>query len=286
MTTPVNCPNCGSQLPPGAPSCARCGERFDVEPEVTLEAEAPAPEPPPKLPSATPPPRATTGTGHAASGDAAKAIQEYLADSRARWGLEQTPFLLAVVALTLLAFVIGTIALSLLLTAGSDDIKRQLNNAVWLTTAGAAAFGGLVLAILVRNEATGSPAAPDVNSVDFRAAMVVGGLALLWSLIAVITGMGGHPENGEAWARYSAVFAFITATLLVLAQPVPVMLGTMKTTTIGVIAAGVAAVALFIGTIQGMSDSFDTYIGGLALQQLAINVLILDLGWMLGMQRR
>lgn len=62
MTTPVNCPNCGSQLPPGAPSCARCGERFDVEldaPEAAAPVVQAPPEPPPMLPSAMPPPRAS-----------------------------------------------------------------------------------------------------------------------------------------------------------------------------------------------------------------------------------
>lgn len=58
MTTPVNCPNCGSQLPPGAPACARCGERFDIEPEPAVAPAPIEPEPlPPKLPSAMPPPR-------------------------------------------------------------------------------------------------------------------------------------------------------------------------------------------------------------------------------------
>ncbi|MEO8458218.1 MAG: hypothetical protein ABI559_10435 [Chloroflexota bacterium] len=32
MPTPLNCPNCGSQLPPNVAACARCGERFDPDP--------------------------------------------------------------------------------------------------------------------------------------------------------------------------------------------------------------------------------------------------------------
>ena len=50
------------------------------------------------------------------------------------------------------------------------------------------------------------------------------------------------------------------------------------------LAAGI--ILLLIGQIQGLSNSLDSYIGGLAWQAMAISVIILDLGWFLGMQPR
>lgn len=75
---------------------------------------------------------------------------------------------------------------------------------------------------------------------------------MIFSLIAIITGQGGHDDTAESWARYGTVFAFITATLLVLSQCVPAMLETTKATTIGVIVAAVALAMLLIGQVQGL----------------------------------
>jgi hypothetical protein len=288
MTTPVNCPNCGSQLPPGAPVCARCGQRFDIEPEPAPPTSVSQPAPPPKPASATPSPRLTgaTGTGPAASGDVGKAVQQYVKEARERWGFEQTPIFTACMVVAIAAFLVGTVALIILLTAGENDTDKHLDYATWLTTADALAFGALVLGVLVRYDAPRTPAVPDTKGIDFQVFLAVAGLAILFGLIGAITGMGGHEENGVGWTRYSTLFSFLAATWLILAQPVPEMLGTTKSTTIGLVLAGVALVILLLGTFQGLSNSYDTYIGGLSWQQVAISLIALDLGWFLGMQPR
>lgn len=289
MATPVNCPNCGSQLPPGAPACARCGERFDAEIEPVV-ASAPIEEapPPPKPPSAMPSPRATSssGTGPASSGDAGKALQQYLGELRERWGLEATPFFIGVVVLAGLAVALGTIAHIILLTAGDSDASKHFDYPVWLTTAGGFAFIALVVAVLVRREGPGTPPPPDMQSIDFRVGVAIGGLAALFALIGTVLGMGGHFEAAESWERYAAIFAFLSATWLILSQPVPELIGTTKATTIGLVVAAVAIVMLLIGQVQGLSNSYDTYVGGISWQAMAISIIVLDLGWFLGMQPR
>lgn len=285
MSTPVNCPNCGGQLPPGAPSCARCGQRFDVEPEAP-EEDAPVTQAPlpPKPASATPSPRVSEGTGAAASGDVGKAFQQYLAEARERWGIEPSPFFIAIAVLAVLSLLIGSVAHASYLTAGADEVDKQFDDAVWLTTAIALALGALILSVFVRYEATRSPVAADTKSIDFRIALGIAALALLWALLGVIVGMSGRFEAAESWTRYSAVFSFLGAAWLALSQPVPAMLGTTKATTIGIGVLGVALVMLLIGQIQGMSNSYDSYVGGLAWQAMSISVLTLALGWFLGMQ--
>ena len=235
-----------------------------------------------------PSPRVTgaTGTGPASSGDIGKAVQQYLSELRERWGLEATPLFIGVIVLLAAAFVIGTFAHIILMTAGATDVKKHLDYPVWLTTAGALSFGALVIAVLVRHEAQRTPPPPDMQSIDFRVGLVIGGLALLFSVVAVVTGLGGHAETAQSWAGYSSIFAFGGATWFVLSQPVPPMIGTMKATSIGVGVAGAALAILVIGQIQGLSDSLDSYIGGLAWQAMAISIIVLDLGWFLGMQPR
>jgi len=286
MTTPVNCPNCGSQLPPGAPSCARCGERFDIELEAPV-ASAPIAQapPPPKPASATPSPRAASASG-ASGGDIAKSVQQYLAEVRERWGLEGTPFFIGVIVLAAAAILIGTIAHISYLTAGSDEVTKQLDDGVWLTTAGALAFGALVVAILVRYDAPRTPPPPDMQSTDFRIGLALAGLTVLFALIGAILGMSGRAEAADSWEKYAAIFAFVGATWFVLSQPVPEMIGATKATTIGLVVGVVALVMLLIGQLQGLSNSYDTYIGGVSWQAMAISVIILDLGWFLGMQPR
>lgn len=287
MATPVNCPNCGSQLPPGAPSCARCGERFDVEPEAPVAA-APASQapPPPKPPSATPSPRAAASASGASGGDVAKSVQQYLAEVRERWGLEATPFFIGVMVLAAAAILIGTIFHILYLTAGSTDVNKHLDGGVWLTSATALAFGALVVAILVRYDSPRSPPPPDMQSTDFRTGLAISGVTVLFALLGAILGMSGRAEAAGSWEKYAAMFAFVSATWFVLSQPVPEMIGATKATTIGLIVAAVALVMLLIGQIQGLSNSYDTYIGGISWQAMAISVVVLDLGWFLGMQPR
>ena len=78
------------------------------------------------------------------------------------------------------------------------------------------------------------PAGLNANQWHYFAifAAVIAGLALLFSLVAVVIGMGGHSDGAQSWVRYSTIFAFGAATWFVLSQPVPPMIGSTKATMI------------------------------------------------------
>ena len=85
MSTPINCPNCGSTLAPGVAACARCGHKLAVE-----EAPEPAAAAGPQFPrpaTAAPAPATSLNLG------------TLLPDARERWNVKQTPYLSAAMAL-------------------------------------------------------------------------------------------------------------------------------------------------------------------------------------------
>ncbi|HEY8766235.1 MAG TPA: zinc ribbon domain-containing protein [Dehalococcoidia bacterium] len=270
MATPVNCPNCGSTLAPGVMACARCGHKLTVEP-----ASEPAPVAGPQFPrpaTAAPPPPASLN------------VQQMLADIRARWGIQQTPYFVGVMALAVLALLIGTIAHISYLTAGATEANKQLDDGVWLTTATALALAAAVLALVVRREAGIPPRASDVRNPDFRVALGLAGTTILFAFVGVIIGMSGRFDAALSWERYAEIFAFFALGWLIISRPVPEALGTVNSITVGFIAGGAILVALVIGQIMGLSHSNDSYTGGISWQALAISALVLELGWFLGMR--
>jgi hypothetical protein len=281
MTTPVNCPNCGSQLPPGAASCARCGVRFDMEPDPT----ASAPEPPVPAPATARRPVPQAPRPSASGGPEAVSLQAYLTQMRERWGLDATAYFTATLILAGLAIVLGSIAHAVLLTAGENDFDKQSDFSVWLTTANALALASLVTAVLVRNNARSDPVETDVRSLDFRIALGLAALTIIFALIGVILGMDGRGTASGSWERYASLFAFVEATWLALSKPVPALVGSVKAETVGMIAGVVAIVMLLVGQIQGLSNDVDSFFGGIAWQAMAVSILLLDLGWFLGMRR-
>ena len=270
MATPVNCPNCGSTLAPGVVACARCGHRLNVEPEAE-----PAPPPGPQFPRP-----ATVAPSPAASLN----VQQMLAEVRARWGIQQTPYFVGVMVLAGLALLIGTIAHISYLTAGSTDANKQLDDGVWLTMATALAFAAAVLALVVRREAGPPPRASDARNPDFRIALGLAGMTILFAFVGVVIGMNGRVDAALSWERYAQIFAFFALGWLIISRPVPEVMGTVNSITVGFIAGGAILVALVIGQIMGLSHNNDSYTGGISWQALAISALVLLLGWFLGMQ--
>ena len=270
MATPVNCPNCGSTLAPGVMACARCGHKLTVEPasEPALVAGPQFPRPA----TAAPPPPASLN------------VQQMLADIRARWGIQQMPYFVGVMALAVLALLVGTIAHISYLTAGATEANKQLDDGVWLTTAIALAFAAAVLALVVRREADAPPRASDVRNPDFRVALGLAGTTILFAFAGVIIGMSGRFDAALSWERYAEIFAFFALGWLIISRPVPEALGTVNSVTVGFIAGGATLVALVIGQIMGLSHSNDSYTGGISWQALAISTLVLELGWFLGMR--
>jgi hypothetical protein len=268
VATPVNCPNCGSTLAPGVMACARCGHKLNVEP-----AAAPGPDfSRPAMPA--PPSPASLN------------VQQVLADIRARWGIQQTQYFVGVMALAGLALLIGTIAHISYLTAGATDAYKQLHDGVWLTTATILAFAAAILALVVRWEAGAPPRPSDVRNPDFRVAVGLAGATMLFAFVGVIIGMSGHFDAALSWERYAQIFAFFALGWLIISRPVPEALGTVSSITVGFVAGGAILVAVVIGQIMGLSNSSDSYTGGVSWQALAISALVLELGWFLGMRTK
>jgi hypothetical protein len=207
-----------------------------------------------------------------------------LADIRARWGIQQTPYFAGVMALAGLALLIGTIAHISYLTAGATDAYKQLHDGVWLTTANILAFAAAVLALVVRREAGAPPSGSDVRNPDFQIALGLAGTTILFAFVGVVIGMGGRFDAALSWERYTQIFAFLALGWLIISRPVPEALGTVNSMTVGFIAGGAILVAVVIGQIMGLSNSNDSYIGGISWQALAISALVLELGWFLGMR--
>lgn len=269
MATPVNCPNCGSTLAPGVMACARCGHKLNVEPAA--EPAAPAGPQFPRPATAAPSPPASLN------------VQQMLVDTRARWGIQQTPYFAGVIALAGLALLVGTIAHISYLTAGSAAFAKHLHNAVWLALSIGFAFAAAALAVLVRRASGTQPAATAQNP-DLRVAAGLAGLALLFALVGMIIGMGGRGLAADSWERYAQLFAFLALAWVVLSRPVPAELGTTSTATIGLIALAGGVGALVIGQIMGLSNSNDSYVGGVSWQAAGIVLVTLVLGWFLGMR--
>jgi hypothetical protein len=80
------------------------------------------------------------------------------------------------------------------------------------------------------------------------------------------------------------VYAVIVVAGFAISRPIPRAMGTTPTTTIGLAATGVAAAMLVIGLFMGLSNDNDTFATGVAFQGAGTIVMILALGWFLGLR--
>lgn len=269
MSTPINCPNCGSTLAPGVAACVRCGYKLIVEP--TPEPAAPAGPQFPRPATAAPPPSASLNVG------------ALLTDARERWNVKQTPYLSAAIALGVLALLVGTLAHISYLTAGSDEGLKKDHDFMWLTLADGLAFAAAVVALMVRRESVPTHPA-DVRGPDFRVGAGLAAIAVLFALVGTVIGMGGRGAAADSWVHYSQLFAFLALAWLIISRPIPAALGTISAPTMGLALAAAGVGALLIGQISGMGNSSDSYFGGVSWQAMGTAVITLALGWFLGMR--
>jgi len=260
MATPVNCPNCGSTLAPGVTVCARCGHKLD--------------DPPPETPAAGP---QFTKTPAPLQPTQIK-LNLNFAEMRARWGLEQSPYLLAAVALWIAAIGFGTLGHILFLTASTPN--DQASGQSWFNIGIAAAIGAVAMGVLVHWQ---QPSRKGGALDDQRIVGVLGALSLLWIFIAIIFGFSKRLDPETSWFYYAELFAFATMAWCVISRPLPAVFGTMKTQNIGFAGMAACAIALFIGLIMSGSNSYATYSKGVSFQDLGFVLVVLVLAAFLGL---
>jgi hypothetical protein len=268
MSTPINCPNCGSTLAPGVAACARCGHKLAAE-----ETPEPAAVSGPQFPRP-----ATAAPTQAKSLN----LGALLPDARARWNVKQTPYLSAAMALGVMALLVGTLAHISYLTAGVADGLKKDHDFMWETLANGLAFAAAVVALMVRRD-SGPTHPADVRGPDFRIGAGLAAIAVLFAFVGVVIGMGGRGSAEDSWVHYSQLFAFLALAWLIISRPIPAALGSVNARTIGLVLVAAGVAALLIGEITGMDNSDSSYFGGVAWQAMGIAVITLALGWFLGM---
>ncbi len=267
MAISGNCPNCGSTLPPGATACARCGHRLaEPAPEEAPSAANPLKEP----------------AGRPAAGQTLDVMEEFN-KVRERWGVADSQIFLAALGMAVLAFLISTVTGPSLVAAGDDAFGRRIDNAVWLQLAFGLAVGSAALAVYIRYEA-GPPRASTDSDIDFKVVAGLAGLTLVFALLGLFKGFDGSFDGADSWFRYANVYAAIVVAGFAISRPVPRELGTTPSTRIGVGAVGVAGAMLVIGLIMGLSNDADTFATGVALQAAGTVLVIVSLGWFLGLR--
>jgi hypothetical protein len=267
MTASGNCPNCGSTLAPGAIACARCGHQ--------LSDPAP-PEAPPGGPSFSKPP---------ASVPSAIDVASIIADTRRRWGVENNNIFLAAAVMAVIAFLISTVAGPSLVAADAEAFNRRIDNSVWLQLAFGLALGAASLAVLIRWQ-SGPPERSGASQMDFRIGAGLAGVTLVFVLLGLIKGFDGSFDGVDSWSRYANVYAMLVLAVFAISRPVPSRLGGTESTLVGLVAVCVSVAGLVIGQFMGLSDQNDTFVNGLAFQNLGVILMTLSLAWFLGLQPR
>lgn len=266
MATSGNCPNCGSVLAPGAIACARCGHQLsEAAPQEARPAAGPTFQKP------------------AAAGAQSIDVAKTFADVRRRWGVENSNIFLAAAVMAVIAFLISTIAGPSLVAADAEAFNRRFDNAVWLQLAFGLALGAAALAVLIRWQ-SGPPERSEASQLDFRIGAGLAGVTLVFVLLGLIKGFDGSFDGVDAWFRYANVYAMLVLAIFAISRPVPSQFGGTESTLVGLGAVGVSVVVLVIGQFMGLSDKNDTFVNGLAFQNLGVTLLTLSLAWFLGLQ--
>lgn len=286
MVTPTNCPNCGAALPAGATTCASCGHSLSEAPTVQVPTPQPPEQasPPPQQSAAPPPPPPPPPTAQPPSAAApGTSVSDMLEDVRTRWGVGQSPALIAALVLAAAAVAIGTLATISYLIAGDDEISQKFDAQVWFSLAIPLSLGAAALLVLVRLQ-SGAPR-EETAAQDWQGYLVLNGLVVVFALLGLFKGFDESFEAMDAWFSYSAVFAFLTLGLAAIARPVPANLGGTNGSVAGLAAVGIGVVVLLIGTLQGRSDDFSTYAQGISLQRAGFVLMLLAFAWFLGMRK-
>ena len=273
MTTPVNCPNCGSTLAPGAPNCARCGKEFPEDP-VTEAGPPAAPQGAPATPQfARPAPEPLTPTRTSID------IKAEIERAKERWDVTQSPYLIALAVVGLVAILVGSLAHTMFLLA--DDFKGQSDSIAWFTLARGAAIATVAVAVLVRWQ---NPSRSGAHRDDLRIVGVIGGLAGLWMLVGLFLGFDDRLVPEESWYRYAEIFALVAAGYAAISRPFDEMIGSVHTLQIAIGGGIFTAIVFLIGLFMAMSDDASTYSQGVTLQDLGQVLAVLLLALFLGLK--
>lgn len=288
MADPVNCPNCGSTLPPGAIACARCGHQ--------LATPASAPQPPAPSASAAPPPpppadtSRAPATGEPSRGPSFKApgapaqlqmpVNLDLNEMLGRWGVERSLYVFAALGAAVLGILIASLGHTLYLVA--DDFLAQSDGVAWQQLGLGLSVIAVALFALVRWQ---SPRDARPGQDDRRIALAIGGMAALWMLVGFALGVGKRLDPEGSWWYYSLTFSFVLLAWNIISRPVPARVSTYSTVNIGVGALCVAAGLLVIGTFLAMSDTESSYSMGVTFQDTGIVIAVLAFATFAGLPR-
>jgi hypothetical protein len=266
MSASVNCPNCGSTLAPGATACARCGHQLSDP--ASAETPPAGPQAPRSAPAAAP---------------AQIKLNVNLSEMLHRWGVQRTTYATAAFVAAAVTVAIASIGVAIYLPAGSFDTQQDGQS--FLTSSIGAGFITVALMALARWQSGGGKGG--ANQDDLRVSYALGGLALLWALMAVIVGFFDDrvdPEYG--WAQYGLVFALLDLAWCTIARPIPESLGATKSINVGLGFATAAGVALLLGLFLAMSNSQATYSKGVTLQDVGFVLAVLSFGTFAGLPPR
>jgi len=270
MSATGSCPNCGSTLAPGAINCARCG--YQLREPAPLEA-APA-GPPIEKASSESPPSFDFGQTY---GELRQRASREFSELKARWRVENQTVFLAALAMAALSFIIARIAGPSFVNDADSD------SAVWLQLALGLALGAAALAVYIRWE-SGPPRESAESEIDYIVGGVLAGITMIFALLCVFKGFDGSIGGVDAWFRYAFVYAVLVVAIFAIARPTPRMVRTTASTTVGLTAVGLAAGALVLGQIFGLSNNVDTFATGVSFQYFGLILMVLSLGWFLGLK--
>ena len=269
MDSSLTCPNCGSTAMEGAATCNNCGSLLTP--------------PAPQQPSEPPPEPAGAGGPKFSQPGTAGGFSLNLADVAKRWNVEQSPILIAALAMLGVALAVGTYAIITSLLAGDTDFEARSDAQALFLFAIPLSVGASALMAYLRLQAGPLSGEPDEQDRQFM--YVLYGFSIAFMLPMLFKGFDEGLEAETAWYYYAQLFAFFALALCLIAKPVPSQMGTTSSSMIGLIAVGVAVVAGAIGVIQGMSSDFSSFAIGVTLEDAALVLMTLSLAWFLGMRR-
>lgn len=286
MVTPMSCPNCKSQLAPGAVACARCGHRLETPaPPVADPAGVPTPvsSDPATQYEPTPMASASARSSEAVS-NVGQTLSQMVADAAGRWSVDRrSPVFGAVAALFALAFLIGTVALFNLLRADPGEFDQKSDAAVMFNLALALSLGFAALSLLLRLE--GGIPSGDPAPQDQRIFFGMSGLIVAFTLLSLFKGLDESLSAESAWFRYALIFSFLAMGFAAITRPTPGMVGAVASRTIGLVVVGLSVIFGIVGLIQGRSADFSTFAMGVTLGDAAIVLAGLAFAWFLGMRK-
>lgn len=283
----VTCPQCGTPVLSGAAICTACGHQLDEPVAAAPPVDVVAPEQAnADAPYESPPPRTTLpGTEVPQKPRTSLDAPRLLNETRERWGVEaSSPTFIAALLMAALAFLIGTYAVISYLIADLGEVRQKLDAAIWLQLASGAGIGAAALLVLERWRSSTVPA--DSRGLDLRVGLAICALVLIFVLLGLFKGQDESQDAMDAWMSYAQLFAILAIGWFAISRPIPLEVMSLPSVVIGMGAVAVGLILLLIGTLQARSDDFSSFVSGLSFQGAGIALMLLALGWFLGLTPR